>query len=54
MAIDIECKGNARVPELFRNQPRRDSLAEGEHGKGVAQIVKPDVRQTGAREERFE
>src|SRR5580658_7919870 len=37
-----------------RNKPRRDSLAEGEHGKGVAQIVKPDVRQTGARKERFE
>ena len=54
VAIDIECKGHARVPQLLRNQPRRDSLAKGEHGKGVAQIVKPDIRQTGARDERFE
>ena len=54
VAIDIECKGHARMPEVFRNQPRRDSLSEREHGKGMAQIVKPDIRQTGARDERFE
>ena len=54
MPIHFEREGDARVTKLFGNQPRRHALAEGEDGKGVAQIVKPDIRQTGARDERFE
>ena len=54
MPIHFEREGDARVTKLFRNEPRRHALAEGQDGKGVAQIVKPDVREARAPDQRLE
>jgi hypothetical protein len=54
MPINFEREGDGRVTKLFGNKPRRHSLAEGKDGKGVAQIVKPDVWEASEPDQRFE
>ena len=54
MTVDFERKGDARMTKLLGNEACGHPLAERKHGKGVTQIIKPDVREAGALKQWFE
>jgi hypothetical protein len=44
MAVTIHRDRDRRVPELLRDQLRRDPLSDQQRGEGVPQVVEPDSR----------
>ena len=42
MGIDVHCKSYTGVPKSFRNDLGMYALPEGQTGKGMPQVVKPE------------
>ena len=54
MGVRIQCERSTGVSELLGHYFGRDPDRESKSGGRVAEIVEPDVRQTGFSQDRFE